>query len=174
MRDADHLIRIKGRIAASALSFKLKDYQIDDIYQDYCLHILSGHGKHQTINQFMIDWIRHDCGRKGHRKLIYIKSIKVRNKGQRIEKDEVALGEQAGIESPEYTLLVKQLYEHLPTNYQRQVFVMAFIKNFAPSFIAKLLNKSRNGISTTITSIRRQCMELLSRNEKIPRPFPRK
>lgn len=37
--------------------------EFEDFFSDYKLYILEGYGKHQTLDQFRIDWIRKQLGK---------------------------------------------------------------------------------------------------------------
>lgn len=57
--DEEYLLKSKRKVFAAARKYGLEP---DDVYQDYCLQILEGKSKSQTLKQFCIDYIRYTYG----------------------------------------------------------------------------------------------------------------
>ena len=56
-------LKIKKRIRAGLMRYNLC-HLAEDFTHDYFIHVLNGHGQHQTINQFIIDNLRKLTGRR--------------------------------------------------------------------------------------------------------------
>lgn len=60
---AENYLKIKKRIKAGLVRYNL-GHLAEDFTHDYFIHVMSGHGKHQTINQFIVDNLRRITGRR--------------------------------------------------------------------------------------------------------------
>ncbi len=154
------MIKVKAYLESEKLKDKLKYISIkygkeeifEDIYQDYCVHILSGKGSKQTVEQFFIDYSR----KKG----FYVRegfndsaAFSLRNKSQSLEDIDFLIGDCDNI--PDGLDL-----EDLLDGHKRSIYILMTKWGFTFGEIAHLFNVSESRVCQIVKSIKEDCFNL--------------
>lgn len=133
----------------SRLRYSFNNYcirgQFDDFYHDYVVHILSGLGKHQTIDQFTIDHIRSTVGRIGQKKEL-LNAIMI---DEKIFDEE----EKESVLSPGYIRHVKELLQ-IYSGRTRVIVALHYIYGYENDEIGLIYGISPSRISQILTQIK--------------------
>jgi hypothetical protein len=117
----------------------------DDFAQELALHWLSGHGKHQTVDQFFIDYLRTLYGRSG------VCSDRSKYSERR---NYVDLTEARDIAAPSRDLEPKREYSHLFSGRESVIYELYFVEERSGEAIGEYLGVTESRVSQLLASIK--------------------